>query len=100
MRRPVTLFLTGKVLDHRLRLRGLNLIGLPRQDPRLTEVGDSIQLDSVGDSITHLIVQSDIVDPIDRAKDQHFRRFLAVAFPDSAPLISYEMNLFKLEKDW
>ena len=93
MRRPVTLFLTGKVLDHRLRLKGgLNLIGLPRQDPRLTEVGDLIQLDSVGDSITHLIVQSDIVDPIDRAKDQHFRRFLAVAFPDSDGTVNLVRN--------
>ena len=51
MRQAVTLNLEGHPLDHRLELQtGLNVIGLPRQDPRLVEVGDLLQLDSVGES--------------------------------------------------
>ena len=84
MRQAVTLNLEGHPLDHRLELQtGLNMIGLPRQDPRLVEVGDLLQLDSVGESITHLIVQSNQVDPADQLKGKNYRRFLAVAFPNA-----------------
>ena len=93
MRQPITLSLAGRVLDHRLKLQGgMNLIGLPRQDPRLVEVGDLMRLDPVGNFITHLIVQSDVVDSTKQAKKQHFRRFLAVAFPNSDGTINLGRN--------
>jgi len=89
MRQAVTLNLEGRPLDHRLELQtGLNVIGLPRQDPRLVEVGDLLQLDSVGESITHLIVQSNQVDSADPLKGKNYRRFLAVAFPNADGIVT------------